>query len=389
MQDWLGISWNISNRYGWGVYGLNLALELIRRGRPFPVCLDKIVVETMPPDMVEKLQPLINFQNENLGHMHRVGKVASLKNTTVLHAMGNNLEWGLISHSFEGDANIGVVFFEDTNFSADALARMSRLDCMIAGSTWNGDVLKAAGAEKVKTVFQGIDTRLFRPLPRSGDYEGRFAIFSGGKLDFRKGQDIVLAAFKVFSARHDDAVLVTAWHNLWPHTALGYIHSSHTKVLPKVDATGNLMISDWAAANGIAPDKFIDLGMLPNEQVPGHLKEMDLAVFPNRCEGGTNLVAMETMACGVPCVIAANTGQLDLVDEEHCYILTAGGPVELPDIGTEGWGETSVDELVELMERAYENRKERRERGVAAAEFMHQWSWRNQIGKLLDALDEF
>ncbi len=54
----------------------------------------------------------------------------------------------------------------------------------------------------------------FRPLARTDQFEGKFWVFSGGKLDFRKGQDIVLAAFKRFAENHKDAVLVTAWQNL-------------------------------------------------------------------------------------------------------------------------------------------------------------------------------
>jgi len=389
MQNFLAISWSISNRYGWGVYGLNLALELVERGNPVPICLENISLEHLPEDTTKSLQPMIDFQKQNLQQMHRVGQVASLKNTIVLHAMGNGMDWSLVSHSFEGDANVGVIFFEDTNISDDGLKRIAKLDCMIAGSTWNADVLKEKGAKPIKTVFQGIDTRMFRPLPRKGTHDGKFAIFSGGKLDFRKGQDIVLEAFKIFSARHDDAVLVTAWHNLWPHTALGFIHSPYTETLPKVDASGNLKISEWAATNGIAPEKFVDLGMIANNRMPDHLKEIDLAVFPNRCEGGTNLVAMETMACGVPCIIAANTGQLDLTDDDHCFTLQSAGNVNLPSCGTEGWGEASIEELVELMEQVYQNRSDARDRGLAGAEFMHQWSWKNQISKLLDAVDEY
>jgi len=389
MQNFLAVSWSLSNRHGWGVYGLNLVLEVLQRGHPAPICLENISVEHMPDETAKTLQPLIDFQAKSLKEMHRVGQVASLKNTVVLHAMGNGMEWSLVSHSFEGDANVGVIFFEDTDISAEGLERISKLDCMIAGSTWNGEVLKQKGAANVKTVFQGIDTRMFRPLPRAGTYDGKFAIFSGGKLDFRKGQDIVLEAFRIFSSRHDDAILVTAWHNLWPHTALGFMHSPHTESLPKVDAEGKLKISDWAATHGIAPEKFVDLGMVVNDRMPDQLKEMDLAVFPNRCEGGTNLVAMETMACGVPCIVAANTGQLDLADENHSYVLNSNGNVDLPSIGTDGWGETSIEELVELMEQVYQNRNDARDRGNAGAEFMHQWSWKNQIGKLLDAIDEY
>jgi len=389
MKEWLAITWSISNRYGWGVYGLNLALELIRRGTPVPVCLDEISTGSLSVDTVEMLQPLIDFRKQNLQHLHRVGKVGTLKNTLALHSMGNNMEWGLLSHSFEGDANVGVVFFEDTEVTPEGLERISRLDGMVAGSTWNGEVLVEKGAKNVKTVFQGVDTNLFRPLPKKGMYKDNFVIFSGGKLDFRKGQDIVLAAFKIFAERHDDAVLATAWHNLWPHTALGFLHSPHTETLPKVDAKNCLKIIEWAGVNGVSPDRFIDLGLVRNEEMPEKLREMDLAVFPNRCEGGTNLVAMETMACGVPCIIAENTGQLDLTSDERCFVLKSQASVNLPLCGTDGWGECSVDELVELMEQAYQDRAAAQRRGQAGAEFMRGWSWSNQIGKLLDSLEEF
>jgi glycosyltransferase involved in cell wall biosynthesis len=389
MLNWIGLTWSISNRFGWGIYGLNLVLELMKRGQPVPVCLDVITTDTLPPETVETLRPVIDFQRENLKHMHRTGQVATLKNTLLLHAMGNNLDWSLLSHSFVGDANVGVIFFEYTDFSAEAKERAKRLDAIVAGSTWNGQVLQDQGFENIRTVFQGIDTKLFRPMPRKGEYAGKFAVFSGGKLDFRKGQDIVLAAFKRFADRHDDAILVTAWQNLWPLTALPMVHSPHTDVLPRVEANGTLKLAEWAAANGIAQDKFVDLGMVPNERMPGILKEFDLAVFPNRCEGGTNLVAMETMACGVPCIIAANTGQMDLIRDDNCYALTDQSPVDFPGAGVDGWGESSVDELVEAMEHAYQNRDEAKRRGQAGADFMRGWSWSGQIGKLLDTLEEF
>jgi glycosyltransferase involved in cell wall biosynthesis len=389
MLNWIGLTWSISNRFGWGVYGLNLVLELLKRGQPIPVCLDVITTDTLPPNTVETLKPVIDFQRENLKHMHRTGQVATLKNTLLLHAMGNNLDWSLLSHSFVGDANIGVIFFEYTDFSPEAEERAKRLDAIVAGSTWNGQVLQDQGFENIRTVFQGIDTKLFRPMARKGEYAGKFVVFSGGKLDFRKGQDIVLAAFKRFSERHDDAILVTAWQNLWPLTALPMVHSPHSDTLPRVDVSGTLKLTEWAAANGIPQDKFVDLGMLPNERMPDILKEFDLAVFPNRCEGGTNLVAMETMACGVPCVIAANTGQMDLIRDDNCYALSDQSPVEFPNAGVAGWGESSVDELVEAMEYAYQNRDDAKRRGQAAADFMRGWSWSGQIGKLLDTLEEF
>jgi glycosyltransferase involved in cell wall biosynthesis len=48
--------------------------------------------------------------------------------------------------------------------------------------------------------------------------------------------------------------------------------------------------------------------------MPSVLQEMNVAVFPNRAEGGTNLVAMECMACGLPVILSGNTGHLDLIE---------------------------------------------------------------------------
>ena len=44
-------------------------------------------------------------------------------------------------------------------------------------------------------------------------------------------------------------------------------------------------------------------------------------------------------------------------------------------------------EIVESLEAIYQDRTEARRRGQAANAFMQDWSWRNQIGRLLTELD--
>lgn len=41
-------------------------------------------------------------------------------------------------------------------------------------------------------------------------------LHAGGKLEFRKGQDLVVAAMRRFLPHHPDARLLFAWHNPWP-----------------------------------------------------------------------------------------------------------------------------------------------------------------------------
>jgi glycosyltransferase involved in cell wall biosynthesis len=229
----------------------------------------------------------------------------------------------------------------------------------------------------VHTILQGVDPTQFHRAPKLGALRDRFLIFSGGKAELRKGQDIVLTAFKIFAKRHPDATLVTAWHSPWPHLARSL---DQTGIAAPVafGKDGKLDVAAWAAANEIAADQVIDLGDVPNLSMPTILREMDAAVFANRAEGGTNLVAMECMACGIPVILSRNTGHLDLIEEDNCYQLADQRAVEnrWNSIGdVQCWGESQVDEVVERLEQAYADRAEAARRGRRGAAMMKRLTW--------------
>jgi len=277
-----------------------------------------------------------------------------------------------------------VIFFEDTNLSGAAdIAGDYRL--LIAGSSWCEEVLRANGVDNVATVIQGVDPSLFHPAPRAGWLRDRFAIFSGGKIEHRKGQDIVVRAFRAFASRHPEALLVTAWHSPWATPALTI--NAVPGIAPiALTASGEVDMAGWIAANGISAEHYIDLGATPNHMMPRVLREMDVALFPNRCEGGTNLVAMECMAIGLPTIVSNNTGHKDLVATGATYSLDRQAPVTTAIGGAEGWGESDIDEIVETLEQVWRDRDEARRRGAAAAEAMRDWSWRHRIAQLHDVL---
>lgn len=392
MNPHVGIAWQIGSTFGWGVYGTQLALGLTRRGR-LPTLLESPGPLTLDALEAVRLKPAMDFRPRLVELIQKQGEGPIVCQFPVLHARGNNaeLQFGRLSPRTRGTANHACIFFDRTTFSAEAIDQLNRFDSVIAGSAWNGSYLRDLGVRNVIDNIQGIDASRFHPAPRRGLLGDRFAIFSGGKIEHRKGQDIVAAAFRAFRQRHDDAVLVTSWHNAWPR-AEGVREIMRSRVFDGadlLDGEGRIDVRRWLSRNGVPEDSVIVLPEIPNALLPPVIRECDVAIFPNRCEGGTNLVAMETLALGVPSLLSANTGHMDLLDRQIGFALADQSPVPGADASPDHdvWGESSVDEIVERLEAVYRNREAFREVALAHARLMEDLSWTRQIDRLMDHLD--
>jgi glycosyltransferase involved in cell wall biosynthesis len=308
-----------------------------------------------------------------------VGSGAVSLNIPVIHSLGNRIDTA--RRGIRGTRNIGRMVFEETRLE-DWPEEIKRYDVVVCASTWNADLLQARFGCAPILIHEGVDPSLFHPAPASGITDpSRFYIFTGGKVEFRKAQDLVLLAFKRFAERHDDAVLVTAWQSPLSHYSVGF---QGRLAAPIEIADGQqLAVKKWVADNGIDPARVIDVGAMPNQMMPFILREMHCALQPSRAEACTNLVAMEAMACGIPVVIANNTGVRDLITESNCVALMHQGPVTHPkDRGTDGWGESDVDEIVAALESLYQSPDMRRNVGAAAAESMRPRTWAKHAAEL-------
>lgn len=374
------LNYPITPLFGWGVYGLNLALAWVNDPDVFPVCSRELApMPGLDPLRRRALQPFLNESRQFHTRLkeHAGGKAAVT--APVLSFLEEDFRRKQSMHEvlLSGRPTIGVVFLENTQLPEGAVARAAGLPMIVTGSTWNERILRAHGLTHVKTVFQGVDPTLFHVAPRAGVMRDRFTVFSGGKMERRKGQDLALTAFARFAATRPDALLVTSWHGLAPELAVSLDASERA---PPVcfGPDGKVDVMAWAAAAGVADSQILDLGMIPNAQMPPILREMDAAIFPNRAEGGTNLVAMECMACGVPTILSRNTGHLDLIEDGNCLTLDSQGTLEGNEAGVgdvAGWGESDVDEIVEALERLYRDREAARAIGLAGAETLKRFTW--------------
>ena len=387
----LAFTWQLTEVHGWGLVGVHTALYLADQGRP-PLLLEKPLMGTLRPENRAKLQSLegpgqqiMDMADKAKGHM------LLLKEFDVLHALGNGFTAGDPSSRFRGRRNVGVIAYEDTRFTPEVMARARQYDRIVVHSTYNRQLLEIWGFDNVGLSFQGIDpTEMVEATP-SGRFGDRFVVFSGGKLEFRKGQDIVLAAFLRFRQRHPEALLVTAWQNAWPEVGMTMAESPLAPKPPRILPNRMVDVKTWALENGADEEGFLDLGFLGRNQIAGVLADCDAALFPNRCEGATNLVAMEAMACGVPVVLSNNTGHRDLLKspsqgDDLCLTLDHQMPVADRDGSRFGWGESSVDELVEALERIHADRSAARARADRAKAFIRtERTWRAFAESFVDA----
>jgi glycosyltransferase involved in cell wall biosynthesis len=387
MPDAVALSWAPTNAHGWGVFGSSFVREMLRTGRPRALLLAPVDPELLDAEDRAAFRPLLEDRQRLVQQTAHIPGTLILRKVCVVHALGNGLQSSEISGRYRGEPNVGFAFFERVDFPRDVLARMGWLDALIGGSSWNAELLRGLGFPRVACALQGVDTERFAPGPASGRFGDRFVIFSGGKLELRKGQDLVVAAYRRFHERHPDSLLVTVWRNHWPAIMADIAASPHVKGSPSPALPSDQAIEAWVREQGIPEAAHRDLGAVAHAGMPGLLRECHAALFPNRCEGGTNLVAMEAMASGLPCILSANSGHLDILAEDRAYPLRRQQPTRFGPPGSQAWRESDVEEILEALEAIYSDREQARRRGEAAHRFMQGLSWRRQIQELVSLLD--
>jgi glycosyltransferase involved in cell wall biosynthesis len=328
------------------------------------------------------MRPAMDFSNEFLEALMAAKSNLREHAVLVIDPFGNGLTLGMQYGGQLGYRNVARCIFENTRL--ESTKNIDPYDSLLCASEWAARLLRANTSKPVTMIHEGIDHSLFFPGPRSGLLDPEcFYVFTGGKVEFRKAQDLVLLAFREFASRHDDAVLVAAWHSPWPAWSAGFQGNLPEPL--RLDTTGALQIRRWVTENGIKPHQFVELPLTANSLMPAVLREMDCALQVSRCEACTNLPAMEAMACAVPVILADNSGMQDLIDTDNCIALRSQDRVTgPPGVATEGWGESRVEEIVEALETLYVDTQTRRRIGTGGAEWIltQRRTWRDHAASL-------
>jgi len=382
MESRIALTWGLSSIHGWGVFGVNLVKELLlnrTNGWPEPLLLNETEMQAIHEVYHPMVAPLAKEQAKLARDSAQIQQVG---------LSGNGLIRTPVSDRYVGERNFGFTFFEETNIPDQAIEHAKSMNGMLAGSMWNARHLRECGIENVECIHQGVDTDVFQPRPPVRRFGDKFVVFAAGKLEYRKAQDLVVAAFKEFITRRPDALLVTVWQNPWLESAQTLSESTHISTLPDFSKSPADAMMAWTQSEGIPKDAHIDLGIVGNADLPHILCDADAAIFPNRCEGGTNLALMECMASGIPCIVSMNSGHLDIATSDHCYPLERQSPVDDPRGRRQIWGESDIDEIVEQLDAVYLDRARAKEIGLRGVSRMQEMTWAKQIAALIQSLQD-
>lgn len=391
-RPWVGLAWPVGGATGWGQFGLGFGRSVWAMGETV-WALGGVQTDAhglLPADRV-MLQEWVP-KSSDVPHALPAGA------GWVVFALGNGI--GVpggrptIATDRTDIKRAGLVVIEDLScLTPEAVEYLKGLDARIAPSQWVADALAAVGIPDVPVVVQGYDERVWiprdalrvmLPTPHTGPF-----IFSGGKLEFRKGQDIVVAAFRQVLETFPDAVLVTAWDNPWPQTMDGIWLAGHVKGVPAIRG-GKADVTSWLVANGIPARNVVDVGKVNPLELAAIVRSCDVGVFPNRCEGATNMVLVETLASGVLCVATVGHGQGMLKD----VVLRIASRGQVPrgcrlfgtqDLTADGWTEADPADVAEAI--CYTLDAVVSESGVNLVNTKsNDWTWHTLGVKMFDAI---
>lgn len=370
--------------HGWGVCGRYITREMARLG---PVCL---VTDRLDPNLVGDELELAALRGLLAPPELQAGRAVDVDSPVLQGVLGPDL--APMRPRLRGRRNVGYAFFENTTLEPSSIETARKhYDVLAAGSSWCSEILREHGLADVRTVVQGVDPTMFRPVPGGREFfADRFVVFSGGRFELRKGQDLVIAAFKALHERHDDVLLVTSWFNQDPaslRTMRASPYISFDAPAGRVDYRS--FIEGVLAANGIDAGRVLHLGPQLNPMLARVYRNSDVGLFPSRCEGGTNLMLMEYMACGRPAIATFGSGHRDVLTDENSLPLrqlrqaTVRDGDEPPRI----WHDAELEEVVEKLERAYQNRERLAVLGARAGQDMARFTWANTARGLVELLE--
>ena len=294
-------------------------------------------------------------------------------------------EHQLIENHIGRGKYIGLPFFEINKLDPFRLAHLNYPDIIISSSTWMYYVLKNHGIDSV-IIHMGVDTSIFKPtfLPEfnsksqekrinaqignscRNEENDKYKFFNIGKIEIRKGHDLLHKAFKVAFPTEKDVELNIFWES------------------PVISPQE--VIAWTTEYKDILGDRVVFHKNTPTDlEFAAKINMLDCGVFPTRSEG-FGMPILQSMACNKPVITTNYSAIADFCNENTSHIVNIDSFEPAYDgkyfHGQGTWATINFDELVERLRYCYRHRIISNKAGLEMAKSMTWENTCNEIWKL-------
>ncbi len=267
---------------------------------------------------------------------------------------------------------VGFPIFELDRLTPAEIHSIKSLDRVVTCSKWAAEIVRRDTNVETSVVPLGVDREVFSaavPPPTSP-----YRFITAGKLEYRKGHDVVIEAFDKAFGPDDDVQLLMCCDN--PFLTPQQTKSWHTYASSKKTG-GKIKFAPRQASQN-------DLAKL--------MQSAHCGVFPARAEGW-NLELLEMMACNRPVITTNYSAHTEFANSSNSYLVEVS-ELEIAMDGTQffkGQGKwakldaTHINRVAAYMKELYIGRNILSQ-NAAGVETAKKFSWSNTARNLINVL---
>jgi len=270
-------------------------------------------------------------------------------------------QFALSEHVGRG-LNVGFPIFELDTFTEQEKHQILSTDKLFVCSKWAKQIVeKETKHQNVCVVPLGVDSSVFFPST-SEKKDNTYRFFNCGKIEIRKGHDILLDIFNKTFTKDDDVELNVMFYNPFMTQEenqqwINYYENSPLRNKVKI----------------IPPVK-------TNREVASIMREMDCGIFPSHTEGW-GLENLEMLACGKPIITTNYSAHTEYCNKDNAYLIEIDEVEPAYDgkwfFKQGNWakiGQKQIDQCAVWMKHCYDNKITNNPNGISTAQ---KYSWEN------------
>lgn len=314
------------------------------------------------------LYPIGNVQLENKGDIPLIQELVNNQGNPDPDATSLRIyhQFDLIQRIGRGK-HVGFPIFELDSFNKRELSNLESCDDLITCSRWAAQILRDAGF-KSSVVPLGVDRSIF--YEKIGCWNSPFTFISIGKIEYRKGHDLLPNLFKKALPKGGDWHL----HMLWGNPFIKDEEKLQWQSYYKSMLGENVSFCDRVPTQ-------IDIA--------NAMRDADCGISMSRAEGW-NLPLLELMSCGKPIITTNYSAHTEFCTNKNANLVDID-ELEIAEdgkwfFGHGNWaklGPKQEEQAIEFIRKEYKAGKRKNEEGVKTA---CEFSWENSVKQLVRSL---